>query len=415
MNRVPADLRTENYKKVLACFKNESVLTVQDISQKLSLSRQTVMKCIEYHLENKSIVSLGKGESTVVGGKKPELFALNNQVFFIVIALHHHELSMALTDLNYSVVEMWQSEIKRFENLDSVFATINEGYESICVNHSDNKVCGVAFCVPLGHQKNSDILTVATPYPYWPKSDIGRSLLDPLKEIFPTASEFHLVPDSLAAGMSIYISHQDSVGDQDVVAFYTSTGIGGAILSDNTVFESAKTNLSYSLGHIVVDPFFKEECSCGSRGCLEQFVGRKSARSRAAQNLDAYENSCLKEILIKDLTFKDIFEGSAKGDEYCQNESRAAAKYFAVAIRNILMVSGCTEYVFQGDYGYADDVFKETLIEIISKSRYISNQILERHGLGVHYDKSALELAEMNGMTYMLKKDYLNTPAKYIK
>ena len=71
----PADLKYGNRIQVIETFLSGGVCSTNDISATIGLSRQTVMKSIQFFLRSGLLISVGKGDSTHVGGKRPELFA----------------------------------------------------------------------------------------------------------------------------------------------------------------------------------------------------------------------------------------------------------------------------------------------------------------------------------------------------
>ena len=83
----PADLKYGNRIQVIETFLSGGVCSTNDISATIGLSRQTVMKSIQFFLRSGLLISVGKGDSTHVGGKRPELFALSPEKYFLCITL----------------------------------------------------------------------------------------------------------------------------------------------------------------------------------------------------------------------------------------------------------------------------------------------------------------------------------------
>ena len=71
---LPTTLRRKNYLTILNTFRGQEALSANDVSAVTGISRATVMKAILHFTECGLIESAGKGESTQIGGKKPELF-----------------------------------------------------------------------------------------------------------------------------------------------------------------------------------------------------------------------------------------------------------------------------------------------------------------------------------------------------
>lgn len=102
----PTDLRRSNYQAVIQLFRSKSSLTVRDIMDVVSLSKTAIINILNNLSKMGIISSVGKGSSTVRGGKKPELFALNpNYRYVISIAFSHESCDCQLLDLNYKVLD----------------------------------------------------------------------------------------------------------------------------------------------------------------------------------------------------------------------------------------------------------------------------------------------------------------------
>ena len=83
--KLPTDLRRENYREILDVIGNLKEFTIQDIVDKVTISRQTIAKAIEYYESIGLVESLGKGSSTAIGGKRPEKYSLIGSHYVICI------------------------------------------------------------------------------------------------------------------------------------------------------------------------------------------------------------------------------------------------------------------------------------------------------------------------------------------
>lgn len=405
---VPTDLKNENRKAVLTAFHNCGELTAMEVSQKTGISRQTVKKCIDYFLEIGALCSCGKGESSSLGGKRPEQYKLTDQVFLMCILLHHHELILNMTDLHYHCVAHWSTGHIRFTCMDMMWDAIRRGLSEIQSNYPNYRLIQVCFSIPLGHTSDGR-LTLATPFPAWPRSDFGRSLIEPLRAMFPQVQDFILTSDGNAAGSAVMHHDFEKYGHGDVTTFYCSTGIGGAMFQDGQPITERKL-LVGALGHIIISPEDPEPCPCGSHGCLERMVGRKRMKERLAARSDAYAKSCLAGIPVEEMTFEQLFAGSAMGDRLCREESRYYAQMFAIAVRALILTVGPRLVVFQGDYGKADEVFRRELLNRVFEFKYLEPQ----HDIAFVYDENDLSMEETAGATYIMVRNFLRSPEKYI-
>ena len=101
----PADLKSVNRMQIMEVFKSGKEYTANDISEEIGLSRQTVMKAVQFFVEKGIIVSHGKGSSTNIGGKRPELFSLASNKYLMCISIWPDVLQFTLMDLRAGVVD----------------------------------------------------------------------------------------------------------------------------------------------------------------------------------------------------------------------------------------------------------------------------------------------------------------------
>jgi predicted NBD/HSP70 family sugar kinase len=70
-----------------------------------------------------------------------------------------------------------------------------------------------------------------------------------------------------------------ATGCRDFVCVFGEVGIGAGIFVDGRLFRGAH-GFGGELGHVTVDPA-GAHCACGSRGCLETFVGQEAIARQA--------------------------------------------------------------------------------------------------------------------------------------
>ena len=403
---MPADLKEENRRAVLFAFHDSGRLSAVEVAEKTGISRQTVKKCIEYYEGQEILCSCGKGSSSSVGGKRPELFSLNEAIRLVSVLIHHNGIILNLTDVHYNLLDHWETGQMRIESLDHLAALVRQGAgtlrrEDLEMVHS---VCIVA---PIALDENGGI-RVATPFPHWPRSDYGRSLIQPVWDIFPGARRLLKTSDGSAAGFALLYQRPELRTRGRVLSIYSDEGIGGAIFRDGEL-DMGANRLCGTFGHMVVDPNDPEPCPCGGQGCLERLVCRRRMRERLAQQAEAYQDSCLSGTPVEEVTFQQLFEGSRRGDALCRRESVHCADIFSIAIHNVILVMDPTHIIFQGDFGLADDTFRQRLVNRLSDFRYIG----DIHKIQIDYDAEDLSVQETIGATYCMIMDYLKNPERY--
>ncbi len=78
---------------------------------------------------------------------------------------------------------------------------------------------------------------------------------------------------------------------ENVLGVWMGTGIGGALILDGRPFNGSR-GAAGELGHVIVRPG-GALCSCGRRGCVEAYAGRRSMAAIAAAMVDAGRQTSL--------------------------------------------------------------------------------------------------------------------------
>ena len=84
---MPSDLKRVNRQKILEVFRSGETLTAADIHEATHISRPTVMRALQHFCNTGVLKSVGLGNATSVGGKKPEQFTFGDTRKILSISL----------------------------------------------------------------------------------------------------------------------------------------------------------------------------------------------------------------------------------------------------------------------------------------------------------------------------------------
>lgn len=102
-------------------------------------------------------------------------------------------------------------------------------------------------------------------------------------------------------------------GCHDAVIITIGTGIGGAIVLNDHLVRGAKLGAG-ELGHFVIDRN-GEECTCGLKGCFEQYASATALIEQTERAINENPKSILAECGKEELTGKTVFDAAEKGCE----------------------------------------------------------------------------------------------------
>jgi glucokinase len=128
------------------------------------------------------------------------------------------------------------------------------------------------------------------------------------------------------------------------------TAIGGGLVLDGRVYRGAR-GFAAEVGHVCVDPGGLW-CSCGSRGCLEQYASG-TAITRV------YAEKTAKRGGRESLSPREIAERAARGDALARDTFDEAGRYLAQGLGTILNVLNLEACIVGGGVSQAGEVLLE--------------------------------------------------------
>ncbi len=119
-------------------------------------------------------------------------------------------------------------------------------------------------------------------------------------------------------------------GKKMVLAFTLGTGVGGAVIIHDRIFNGSK-GYGAELGHITIDhdgPL----CTCSNHGCLEAYISAGGILRRVFENEKALSKSILRKFSIETLTPFKVSLAAAKGDKYAIEILKETGRYLGIAL-----------------------------------------------------------------------------------
>jgi len=114
------------------------------------------------------------------------------------------------------------------------------------------------------------------------------------------------------------------------------TGVGGGLILNRRIYQG-DTGAAGEIGHISVDHNGRM-CNCGSKGCVEAYVGNHYLMDIVKEELAEHQGSKILDIINKNtdlLTPKIINEAASSGDEYALQIIEKVGFYVGVALSSV--------------------------------------------------------------------------------
>ncbi len=403
---LPADLKYANRIQVIDAFLDGGTLSANGISTEIGLSRQTVMKSIQFFLRSGLLVSAGKGDSTNVGGKRPELFTISPKKYFLCITLWPQDLCLYLFTLGKEMVDSLAltTPLPRDAKaaIDNAGRLARQLLDKNQIPQED--LCAVSLSTAGTVDYAAGRLKYSSQSPAWgtdvPLKDYLRPYFAPGTMIFlenagkMTARPFLLEPE---------------LSGKRVLVIFACWGLSSCLIEKDRIL-SGRNSLIGEIGHMIIDPSDPERCGCGGHGCFERLVSEERVRELLTQKREAYPDSVLFGSALDEVTIPALFDASRAGDPLAREVVDYLAGVFALALRNISLVFDPDLIVFQGDYSQADEYFDRQL-----RTRLLSFQYYPPEGpFDIRYDKRPLARMNALGSFTALVQKYFDTPELYL-
>ena len=363
----PADLKLNNRRQILELFKSGSMLSVGGIAREVGISRQTVMKAVQFYLEKGIVVSAGKAASGSMGGKRAELYRLSADLLLFNVLICPDYLYVALFSFGGDVLDS-----REYPNIAELgIDAIIERAGNICheilqkLGISIASIRGVCVTMPGIVDRETNRLRYNSLFPAWGK-DVP--IAEKLSAYFENGTL--ILTENVAKVCGSSYRHDERCARGRVATVFSGWGGIAACMMKRGHIMNGKGALIGEIGHMTLDPTDDEVCGCGCRGCFERQVSRERIQRRIREARAEYPDSTLFNGPVEALTLRDVFDASRAGDALARSLSEYAGRCFAQALRNLTLTFNPDWVIFQGDYSAADLTFRQTMHQELMRFRY---------------------------------------------
>lgn len=130
--------------------------------------------------------------------------------------------------------------------------------------------------------------------------------------------------------------HGGGVGCRSALFVTLGTGVGGGIIIDGKVLNGAH-GVGGEIGHITVSAPDKAPCTCGKRGCVEQYASANGIVRVTKQRLAATDGESVLRG-AENLTCRDVFDAAKAGDAFAVETLEQVFDYLGEALASACCV-----------------------------------------------------------------------------
>ena len=277
-------------------------------------------------------------------------------------------VKMGLFQNNGSLLEKWEIPTRKENNGEAILSDVAKSIlDKIEEKKISEEVEGIGVGVPSAIDKNGVIVGVAANLG-WGEIDVPGELGHYLKYPIKAANDANVA----ALGE---MWQGGARGHANVIMITLGTGVGGGVIVDGKVV-AGNNGAAGEIGHITVNPGEKESCSCGRKGCLEQYASATGIVRYASRYLE--ENPDAETTLCPEtLTSKIIFDAAKEGDEVACHIVAETGNRLGSAMATLACVMNPEVFVIGGGVSKAGKILIDSISRGFRKSAFHAVQDTE--------------------------------------
>lgn len=352
-------VKHNNRKLIIDFLRTQEEVSIAQIAKAVRVSVPTVKKVLDYYKQIGLVALTGKGDSTLDGGKRPDLYRLND-AYGYVIALHVGPdfLYAAITDLKLHTIHSVHEPITGSPPVEMVIDRLVEitRYFRDSDWAQDKTLVNVVIALPGIVNAYIGESVYSPHYPQWPND---YPFLREFAERFDTDIPIYMDGVNRLQAVAEMMIGQARGKRNFLIVDAMEEGVGAGIVVDGSNIHGFN-QLSGEIGHVIVDRQ-GPDCICGGRGCFEAAVSLKHIGNMIREGYESHTDSALYTHSLPDeVTLADIFI-HAGTDPFAKELLDRIATYFAIGLNNVLMIVDPELIILQGIYVDAGEGFIEMI------------------------------------------------------
>lgn len=199
--------------------------------------------------------------------------------------------------------------------------------------------------------------------------NLNWKTLQPVRELIEKGTGIPFFIDNDANVAALGEQWIGAGNNESNVAFITlGTGVGGGLIVDNNLIHGT-IDAAGEIGHVTVEPG-GYQCTCGKKGCLEQYASATGIVRIAKDNVHTYEEESQLKTKIdaaETIDAKIIFDLAKKGDQFAIEVVDQFVYYLALALGNVANLLNPSTIVLGGGVSEAGDFLAEKVAEKVEE------------------------------------------------
>ncbi|MEA3288245.1 MAG: ROK family transcriptional regulator [Candidatus Marinimicrobia bacterium] len=325
-------VRQINEISVLRIVRDEGPISRSEVARKMGVSKVIIGGIVRRLLETRILFEIGKGQSTVQGGRRPVMLEFNADAGLAIgIEIHLHRANVLITNMNAEILHEGTVNYTDNKNPEAILKRIIRNIEKM-INDEEKmqSILGVGIALPgLMDYENGSILSSHS-LKVWEGYPIKKFLEDALD------TKVYIENDVKAITLGEY--HWGAGQDaRNVVYIWLGEGIGAGIIINGDIYRG----ITSSAGEVGYTEISARGINRGRFPILYQGQHRfgeiLTTRNLELSMLDAVSKNGQKSLLKKDeISLSSIAAASKKGDQLAQDALREFGQILGVLTISVI-------------------------------------------------------------------------------
>lgn len=380
------DLKRRNRMQVLRILKQNGPTSRIDIANQLELTRAAVTIITTDMIEQGIIYEVGEYKNVgdkALRGRKKILIDINYHYKFVVgVTVEEDIVSVGLSTLSGDVLDKLNMSIDSNTEMGKLIEFIEKSIHQVLNNNclSVDQVLGIGFGI-YPHMYSRLNINV---------DEEGNPDYSELEKYIKTKTNLPVVIENSIQGTAMAnIDFRKNISSsvKNMVYIQYGNNINFLFTYLNEPI-GAYHNHTDCIDKVIIDPYSKDVCSCGRRGCVENELSFKAVRHRIKNLYSKATTPYLYNLTsgnCDNITYEMIVESYKNGDEGVIKTLDRAIDLMAVLINNLNFFANPNRIVlhlFQYHHDFVYDLLKKSLEKISGKQvadKLITSNVSKSH------------------------------------
>ena len=357
----PQGLRARNSLLILQELSQTAGQTINELSEKLHLSRTAVQNIIFFLQQEGLIADGGKRDSTSFGGKRAIFYRMRSDykhsIFFYlssqIIIAELYDFSLAR--LMYRMGDV--SQLSYSDLLQHIVKMTQSLLRDAGILQSD--VYGIAIAVSGTVDSDKGVLIGLTGDNYPEKWGTNLSMVQDLHDQLDMDADIYLDNMCNFSGLNSYVSLVENEVSSCLYVMAHSRGIGAAFIRNGRI-DKGLHGLLGEIAHTTISYESSFPCRCGRKGCFEAMLYPDAVRRQTNAAIRKMDPCGLEIDSVNSMD--DLLRKANEGNPCAIQEVTHLAGLFAQLLYNAQIMGDPACIIFHDSFSVQCDYFHHALL-----------------------------------------------------